>query len=160
MSKKVENKDEKIHMLIDGRVYNVTEFMRKHPGGSIIKFYKGMDATDAFHAFHNRSEKAKRLLKSLPSVEKNESEVKIRDDSEDPEIVDFRKLREELEREGKFKPLWGVQILRTLEVLLCHFLAFYFTMYYSAILGGLFYGITIARNGFLMHDMGWTSFSA
>jgi len=44
-------KSDKLEILIDGRVYDVTNF--KHPGGSVIKFYagKGIDATEAFTPF-------------------------------------------------------------------------------------------------------------
>ena len=36
-------------MIIDGRVYDVTEFMHLHPGGhNIIREYAGMDATQAY----------------------------------------------------------------------------------------------------------------
>ena len=44
----------KLEVLIDGKLYNVTDF--KHPGGSVIKFYagKGIDATEAFNNFHIR----------------------------------------------------------------------------------------------------------
>ena len=37
---------------IEGKVYDVSEFARRHPGGSIIQHNVGADATDVFHAFH------------------------------------------------------------------------------------------------------------
>merc|ERR1711871_1442020 len=44
-------------VLIDGRFYDVSKL--KHPGGTIINFFKGSgDATTAFKQFHLRSKKA------------------------------------------------------------------------------------------------------
>ena len=54
-------------MIIHGRVYDVSSFLKRHPGGSVIKFQLGTDATDAFDAFHPRSKKAQKMLKSLPN---------------------------------------------------------------------------------------------
>ena len=31
--------DGKVEILIEGRLYDITEFQRKHPGGSVIGFY-------------------------------------------------------------------------------------------------------------------------
>ena len=31
-------------LLIDGKMYDVTDFVRKHPGGSVLTFYMGQDA--------------------------------------------------------------------------------------------------------------------
>ena len=35
-------------LLIEGRVYDVEHFIKRHPGGSVIKFQLGTDASDAF----------------------------------------------------------------------------------------------------------------
>lgn len=44
-------------ILFDGYYYDVTDFMKKHPGGGIISYYtqKGEDGTLAIQQFHNRS---------------------------------------------------------------------------------------------------------
>lgn len=44
-------------ILCDGYFYDVTNFISRHPGGSIIKFYteSGEDATHAIQQFHQRS---------------------------------------------------------------------------------------------------------
>ena len=44
-------------ILYDGYFYDVTTFMRKHPGGSIIDYYTkpGEDATLAIQQFHQKS---------------------------------------------------------------------------------------------------------
>eukprot|EP00922_Rhytidocystis_sp_ex-Travisia-forbesii_P037600 GHVS01056012.1.p1 GENE.GHVS01056012.1~~GHVS01056012.1.p1 ORF type:complete len:572 (+),score=33.54 GHVS01056012.1:293-2008(+) len=49
-------------------VYDVSEFSRKHPGGSVISYFFRQDATEAFDAFHTRSNKAVKILNSLPRI--------------------------------------------------------------------------------------------
>ena len=150
---------EKITILIDGMIYDVTEFKKKHPGGKVIEFYKHLDATDAFNELHHNSEVAKKWLKSIPHVPANQSGVIIRDDSQDEEIRDYRKLRGELIKEGFFEPIWGYQVLRVIELILLHLFALFITFKVNLYLGGILYGFTLGRNGFLMHDMGHRSFS-
>ena len=42
-------------MAIDDNVYNVTDYMNKHPGGKeAILRYAGKDATEAFYQIHER----------------------------------------------------------------------------------------------------------
>ena len=68
-------------LLINGRVYDVSTFISRHPGGSIIKFGLDTDATAAFMEFHLRSKKAQAMLKALPSVEDDGTFLqKIKDD--------------------------------------------------------------------------------
>jgi hypothetical protein len=55
-------------ILYDGYYYDVTHFIKKHPGGSIIEYYvaKGEDATHAMQQFHHRSlKKIKVMLQSF-----------------------------------------------------------------------------------------------
>ena len=43
---KEHNKRDDLWLIINNHVYNVTEFQKKHPGGSkLINFYAGKDAT-------------------------------------------------------------------------------------------------------------------
>jgi len=39
-------------MVIDGKAYDVTSWIDKHPGGDVMLSYAGMDATDVFNVFH------------------------------------------------------------------------------------------------------------
>ena len=39
-------------IIVKGKVYDVTDFAVKHPGGRVIYTYGGKDATDVFTAFH------------------------------------------------------------------------------------------------------------
>ena len=61
-----DTKAERKEILCDGYFYDVTDFARNHPGGSIIYFYtqSGEDATHAIQQFHHRSIKRIRLMMS------------------------------------------------------------------------------------------------
>ena len=51
-------------ILYDGYYYDVTHFIKRHPGGSIIEYYcdKAEDATQAIQQFHQRSIKKINLM--------------------------------------------------------------------------------------------------
>eukprot|EP01026_Neomeris_dumetosa_P059215 TRINITY_DN5527_c0_g3_i1.p1 TRINITY_DN5527_c0_g3~~TRINITY_DN5527_c0_g3_i1.p1 ORF type:complete len:128 (-),score=15.33 TRINITY_DN5527_c0_g3_i1:46-429(-) len=50
-------------VVVQNKVYDVAEFIEKHPGGPVIREFGGRDATDVFSAFH--SKKAWRFLDSF-----------------------------------------------------------------------------------------------
>jgi len=85
-------------LLIEGRVYDVEHFIKRHPGGSVIKFQLGTDASDAFRAFHIRSPKAHKMLRTLRSRPADAAY------EADPLSRDFEELRLELLAEGCFDP--------------------------------------------------------
>lgn len=68
------DKAKKKEMWIDGVIYDVTGFVKKHPGGKIIEFVVDTDATEHYKNFHLRSSRAHKILKSLPQrkLEKND----------------------------------------------------------------------------------------
>jgi cytochrome b involved in lipid metabolism len=51
----LHNKPNDCWLIIDGKVYDVSNWIDKHPGGEILLSYAGMDATDVFDAFHAES---------------------------------------------------------------------------------------------------------
>jgi len=61
---------ERKEILYEGYFYDVTEWIRRHPGGKIIEFYtkKGEDATIPVQEFHNRS--TKRVMNIMSSLKK------------------------------------------------------------------------------------------
>merc|ERR1719231_2004779 len=63
---RVVSLDQEKEMIINGTVYDVSGFLKRHPGGSVIKFQLGSDASDAYNNFHMRSKKANKMLNSLP----------------------------------------------------------------------------------------------
>ncbi len=87
-------------IIIDNKVYNISNFAKKHPGGSVISFYRGtfstyfftfegQDATDAARAFHPDWTKMEKYMKPLLVGElttKSNADLS-------PLLADFRKLR-------------------------------------------------------------------
>lgn len=59
-----KEKDIRKEILYDGYFYDVTEFIKKHPGGTVIEYYteKGEDATHAVQQFHKRSKEKVSLM--------------------------------------------------------------------------------------------------
>jgi cytochrome b involved in lipid metabolism len=69
-------------MVIDGNVYDVTDFLMKHPGGEeVMTDLAGMDATEAFedvgHSEDARDELKDLLIGSVPSEEKDETKQNV-----------------------------------------------------------------------------------
>ena len=135
-------------MIINGRVYDVSSFLKRHPGGSIIKFQLGSDASDAYNNFHLRSPKANKMLNSLPSRPADPSY------QADPLSRDYAKLFNELHEEGYFNPNPRHIAFRCAEVV---------AMYYAGImmvwngwwwLGAAVMGIAQGRCGWLQHEGG------
>lgn len=58
------NNNNTLEILCDGYFYDVTSFISRHPGGSIIKYYtkSGEDATHAIQQFHQRSAERVRMM--------------------------------------------------------------------------------------------------
>jgi len=140
--------DSEKEMIINGMVYDVSAFMKRHPGGSIIKLSLGSDATDTYNNFHVRSKKADKMLRSLPKREVDASYV------EDPLTKDFQKLYADLMEEGYFRPNLRHMVFRIAEVAM---------MYYAGValiwsgcywMGALIAGIAQGRCGWLQHEGG------
>lgn len=69
--------EKRLEILYEGYFYDVTEFVKRHPGGNVILFYteKGEDATQAIQQFHNRFiNKINLMLKSFHRRPASDSE--------------------------------------------------------------------------------------
>ncbi|GFH08889.1 cytochrome b5 heme-binding domain-containing protein, partial [Haematococcus lacustris] len=111
----VKTEDAGATLVIDGWQYDVAEFARKHPGGSVIRFYYGQDATDAFHNFHRNAPRARKWLEKLPRKPVEPAQ------KSSPESIDvdaeFRAWQQSLQDRGFFKPSFtriGLQCLEPL----------------------------------------------
>ncbi|ADM10966.1 cytochrome B5 [Encephalitozoon intestinalis ATCC 50506] len=63
------NKLEDCWIIMDGTVYDVTDFLRVHPGGAeTIMKYAGKDCTDAFNKAHSYVNKEELLFNSIVGV--------------------------------------------------------------------------------------------
>jgi acyl-CoA 6-desaturase (Delta-6 desaturase) len=151
---RIKNDTTKLEILIDGRIYDITNF--KHPGGSVINFYagKGIDATEAFNNFHIRSKKAMTILKSKPNRLATPQDTKEKLDGQTELMKDFEKLTKELIDEGYFKPNMGHVVYRIMEIVFMHVAGFYLLFNKYLLFGLLLLGIVSGRCGWLMHEAG------
>lgn len=137
-------------VLINGRWYDISNFTKRHPGGRILNFYRGKDASEAYNEFHNRSHKADKMLNSLKSRT---------DDSKlssqlDPLSKDFADLREQLRAEGFYEPSIPHVIYRITEVIAMHAAGFWMISQGWTIGGLMLLGLVQGRCGWLMHEGG------
>ncbi|CAG2215965.1 FADS2 [Mytilus edulis] len=110
-------------LVIQGDVYNITDWSKRHPGGSrVIGHYAGQDATDAFRAFHNDIDHVKKYLKPLKlgGVEQNQ-ERSIEED--------FRNLRSTAEQMGLFKTSYVFFAVYLIHIIVIEVLS-YLTLFY------------------------------
>ena len=70
-------------VLYDGYFYDVTNFVKKHPGGSIIEYYTqhGEDATHSIQQFHQRS------TKKVSAIMNSFKKRKAHDDESKPKSI-------------------------------------------------------------------------
>merc|ERR1719440_1659831 len=140
--------NQETEMIINGVVYDVGAFLKRHPGGSIIKFSLGSDASDAYNNFHIRSKKADKMLNSQPKRPVDA------DYAADALSRDYEALRQELLAEGLFEPNLRHVFYRIFEVVAMYYAAL--TLVWSGYwwLGALVGGIAQGRCGWLQHEGG------
>jgi len=141
----------KLECLVEGRMYDVTNFAKRHPGGSVIKFFDGSDSTQAFVEFHTRSEKARKVLKGLPSREPEKERMDV---AESAVVKDFNLLRAQLEKEGFFEPAPMHVAYRLAELAIMHLVGIYLLFSGWILPGLMLLGLSEGRCGWLMHEGG------
>mmetsp|Transcript_15241 Transcript_15241/g.20122 ORF Transcript_15241/g.20122 Transcript_15241/m.20122 type:complete len:428 (+) Transcript_15241:38-1321(+) len=147
-SNKAASGGNKNEILIDGKWYDISNFSKKHPGGRVITYYAGQNASEAYHEFHSRSKSADKYLKSIPSRPAEQ-------ESSDALVRDFNELRDQLEKEGFFKPSIPHVMMRLTEIVAMHALGFWMILAQGWVFAGLVVlGIVQGRCGWLMHEGG------
>mmetsp|Transcript_8578 Transcript_8578/g.11608 ORF Transcript_8578/g.11608 Transcript_8578/m.11608 type:complete len:479 (-) Transcript_8578:108-1544(-) len=102
-------------LIVNGKVYDVTDFIARHPGGDIIMKYAGNDATDVFTAYHNPRE-FKRLPPMMVGELTQESQPELSEN-----MKDYRALNTQLWESGWMEadPMFFVRLF----VIILFFLA-------------------------------------
>lgn len=147
---------------LDGIWYDVSSF--KHPGGNIINYYRDHDASEAFHAFHYRSKKAKHVLKSLPTISiftKPSHDVYEGDTkAQNVEMIeDFNIWKTSLIERGFFDPSYFHVGYRLMELSFLFSIATFFLFNNYLTLSLITYGVFSARCGWVQHECGHISFT-
>eukprot|EP01101_Sappina_pedata_P009632 TRINITY_DN567_c0_g1_i1.p2 TRINITY_DN567_c0_g1~~TRINITY_DN567_c0_g1_i1.p2 ORF type:complete len:428 (+),score=160.72 TRINITY_DN567_c0_g1_i1:280-1563(+) len=141
-------------LVIDREVYDVSDWILKHPGGKqVISYYAGCDATEPFTALHRDHQLASKYLKPLRiGILAEESDIT-------PLVKDFRDLRVELEAKGLFKPSLAFYVAHLIHVLFFEFLAFVVLWYFgngwlSWLTAAILLTASHVQAGWLQHDFG------
>ena len=145
--------DKKTNIIIGEYSYDITDY--NHPGGNVIKYMAGQDATNTFEEFHYRSKKARAILQSLPRTKIEPCKLLT---TEQKMLEDFARFRKSLEDRGFFLPSYLHITYRILELFVIYLFAVY-TMHYSIAVSILLFGLFGGRCGWVQHEGGHNSFT-
>ncbi|ESO99481.1 hypothetical protein LOTGIDRAFT_113523 [Lottia gigantea] len=145
-------------IVIDGEVYDITQWSKKHPGGSkVISHYAGQNATQAFNAFHSDISIPSKYLKAIHKGSLKEEEKQISNIDQD-----FQNLRETVHKLGMFKPSYWFYGLNMFHVIALDVVAYFILRYFG--IGWMPFIISLAisvvvqiQSAYLAHDFGHTS---
>uniref|UniRef100_A0A8D1G282 Acyl-CoA (8-3)-desaturase n=1 Tax=Sus scrofa TaxID=9823 RepID=A0A8D1G282_PIG len=150
-------------LVIDRKVYNVTKFTRRHPGGSrVISHYAGQDATDPFVAFHINQGLVRKYMSSLLIGELSPEQPSF-EPTKNKELTDeFRELQATVERMGLMKPNHVFFLMHLLHILLLDVTAWlilwlFGTSFVPFVLCAVLLSTVQAQAGWLQHDLGHLS---
>jgi len=167
------NKPKDAWLVLEDKVYDISNWMFKHPGGKdVIASYAGQDATDPFNAFHPELQLSKKYLPAFyigdldkndkPKEGESKEESRARPHFNEALVEDFRKVREEVKKQGLFKPNYWFYA-----GMLFHILALEALSYVLMLNFGTGWGIWLvcallmttaqAQTGWLQHDFGHLS---
>ena len=142
---------------IRGKTYDITEFAKRHPGGSqLLMLAHGRDATILFESHHLRSEIVEKVLKTLPTVNVEESWCP---DETFPKPLDsslYKKIQKRVREEvveprarksgRKARGAGGVKF-DAFCVILCYAVALYMFNMNPTVLTGMFLGFSAYWSG-------------
>ncbi len=135
-------------LTVEDKIYDITDFWKKHPGGNVIKYYDNLDATEAFYTFHAKSKKAYLMLKSLPS---KESEVKT--------THDFSTVLKKWKDEGLYNTNYYEFVIWGFVVFVITILGLYLQMLGFPVYGGIITGVGWTHCVFVQHHAGHLGFT-
>ncbi|NXJ66151.1 FADS2 desaturase, partial [Rostratula benghalensis] len=150
-------------LVIERKVYNVTKWASRHPGGQrVISHCAGEDATDAFQAFHINPTLVQKFLKPLLIGELAPGEPSQDRDKNSQLVEDFRTLRKTAEDMNLFRasPLFFSLYLGhiiALEVLAWLMVSYCGTGWIATLILACILTTSQAQAGWLQHDFGHLS---
>lgn len=146
-------------IVIEEKVYDVSQFARRHPGGSrIIGHYAGQDASEAFKAFHTNMGKVSKYMTPL-NIGSVGTPCKV---DEEEMRKDFVKLRKNAEDMNLFEPskvfyLLVIGHLIFFEILAYQILNYFGTNWLAYLASVACYVIVQSEAGWSQHDFGHLS---
>nr|KAF6275405.1 fatty acid desaturase 2 [Myotis myotis] len=150
-------------LVIDRKVYNITQWSSRHPGGHrVIGHYAGEDATDAFQAFHRDLDFVRKFLKPL-LIGELAPEEPSQDRGKNSQITeDFRALRKTAENMNLFKSNHLFFLLLLAHIIVMESLAWFTVFYFGngwipTVITAFVLATSQAQAGWLQHDYGHLS---
>ncbi|NXX14362.1 FADS2 desaturase, partial [Podargus strigoides] len=150
-------------LVIERKVYNVTRWANRHPGGHrVISHCAGEDATDAFKAFHINPTLVQKFLKPLLIGELAPGEPSHDRDKNSQLVEDFRTLRKTAEEMDLFRanPLFFSLYLGhiiAMEVVAWLMVLYFGTGWITTLIVACILTTSQAQAGWLQHDFGHLS---
>ncbi|NXK81249.1 FADS2 desaturase, partial [Amazona guildingii] len=150
-------------LVIERKVYNVTKWANRHPGGQrVISHWAGEDATDAFQAFHINPTLVQKFLKPLLIGELAPGEPSQDRDKNSQLVEDFRTLRKTVEDMDLFRanPLFFSLYLGhiiVMEVLAWLMVSYFGNGWITTLILSCILTTCQAQAGWLQHDFGHLS---
>ncbi|NXJ53637.1 FADS2 desaturase, partial [Spizaetus tyrannus] len=150
-------------LVIERKVYNVTKWANRHPGGHrVISHCAGEDATDAFQAFHINPTLVQKFLKPLLIGELAPGEPSQDRDKNSQLVEDFRTLRKTAEDMNLFRAnplffsLYFGHII-AMEVLAWLMVSYFGTGWITTLILACILTTSQTQAGWLQHDFGHLS---
>ncbi|XP_007526393.1 acyl-CoA (8-3)-desaturase-like [Erinaceus europaeus] len=150
-------------LVIQRKVYDVTDFARRHPGGAqVLSHYAGQDATDPFMTFHIDQGLVRKYMKPLLIGELAPEQPSFEPTKNKELTEDFRELRAQVERLGLMRTEPGFFVLSLLHILLLD-VAAWLTLHLLGtslvpyLLCAVLLATVQAQAGWLQHDFGHLS---
>ncbi|XP_037694550.1 fatty acid desaturase 2-like protein FADS2B isoform X1 [Choloepus didactylus] len=157
------NKETDQWLVINRKVYNITSWADRHPGGHrVLNHYAGEDATDVFRAMHPNLDTVQLYLKPLLIGDLAPEEPSQETNKNSQLVEDFQELRRSLEDMNMFKANLGFFFLHLAQILILEALAWLTLWYFGSgwtvtILISFLLTISQAQSAFLQHDIGHLS---
>mmetsp|Transcript_43025 Transcript_43025/g.101171 ORF Transcript_43025/g.101171 Transcript_43025/m.101171 type:complete len:478 (-) Transcript_43025:253-1686(-) len=151
---KTHNTKNSLWISIDDKVYDLTKWAAHHPGGEhLLHNLGGQDASAVYHAFHTSHGsgiKAEKILRNLSHV------ATLAPHTESKLEVDFRELREKIERDGMYDTSWTFYLGLALWLSTILASAIYLTVtadsFGSTLLAAFVYALFLQQCAFVGHD--------
>ncbi|XP_052508166.1 fatty acid desaturase 2-like protein FADS2B [Budorcas taxicolor] len=150
-------------LVISRKVYDVTGWADRHPGGrKVLNYYAGEDAMDVFRAMHPDPDIVRLYLKPLLIGELAPEEPNQERNKNTQLVEDFQELWRTLETMNMFNANLGFFFLHLAQILILEALALVIVWHFGSgwlitIFISFLLTVAQAQGSFLQHDMGHLS---
>src|SRR6187551_1396992 len=138
------NTEEQKTLTYKGRIYDVSKWMERHPGGALsLEYFLDTDATVPMHMFHDM--RSPIVQRWLPKFDRGPDPQRIMSDFD----RDYLELEEQFVQRGWFRPSLPWFVYKTVVVVSFLVATFFVTKPW---LRGLLLGLFVHQAAFLAHD--------